>query len=315
MANQIRLPPGDRDEAGRLREVLGALRTGADALRGLPDDDHLDVLVAHLIESQRRTRYIERVMHMPLSPAALDGASGGFDPLKGAMLKLRAGDHDEACWLVLLSVHFGRHRRAGWQLVGDFYTRLCDGERWDWPSTSADVIAMRGWLDVNFSDLRSRGGRFGNHRKYESLNAWDPTGTGHVLATYVDWVGGGSHADRFADIGPPTMTAQQRFAVVYSSLDPVGRFGRTARFDFLNMLGKLGLVDVEADSAHLSGATGPLAGARLLLDGSRASASRAAALEARLAPVQRALGVPFDVIEDALCNWQKSPVDFVPFRG
>jgi hypothetical protein len=78
---------------------------------------------------------------------------------------------------------------------------------------------------------------------------------------------------------------------------------------------KMGLVDIEADSAHLLGATGPLAGARLLLDGDKRSSSAARDLESRLSLVQAALGVPFDVLEDALCNWQKSPRNFVPFRG
>lgn len=309
------VPPSDLDEANRLRDVLKGLQASPDPLLGLPDEDHLEVLVGQLIESKRRTRYVQRLLTMQFSAAVLDGQQGSFDPLKGAILKNRTGDHDEACWLVLLSTHFGRNRHTGWQLTGDFYGRLGDGKTWDWLSTSGDVVEMRAWLDVNRKALRERGGRFGNHRKYESLNAWEPTGTGHVLATYLAWVGDGTHAERFAHIAPNTTTPRERFAALYASLDPVARFGRTAKFDFLSTLGKIGLIDLEADSAYLSGATGPLTGARLLLDGSKNSASSARDLEARLSPVQQALDVPFDILEDALCNWQKSPHDFVPFRG
>lgn len=315
LAKPLNLPPGDRGEAGRIRDILTCLRRSAAPLPGIPDDDHLEAIVGQLIESQRRTRYLHRLLAMQISPAALDTTGGSFDPLKGAILKQRDGDHDEACWLVLLSTHFGRHRSTDWRLTGDFYGRLGDGETWDWPSTSGDVLEMRGWLDLNRDALRARGGRFGNHRKYESLNAWEPTGTGNVLATYVAWVGGQTHADRFAAIAPKSLTPRERFAALYDSLGPVARFGRTARFDFLSTLGKIGLAEIEADSAHLSGATGPLAGARLLLDGIKTSTSRARDLEVRLAPVQLALDVPFDVLEDALCNWQKSPGRFVPFRG
>ena len=34
-----------------------------------------------------------------------------------------------------------------------------------------------------------------------------------------------------------------------------------------------------------------------------------------LAKIEDSLGVGYDVLEDALCNWQKSPSVFMPFRG
>lgn len=309
------VPPADRGEADRLRGVLASLYESTGLLPELPDENHLEVFVWQLIESQRRIRYIQLLLESPLSATALDGARKSFDPLKGAILKRRSGDYDEACWLVLLSTHFGRNRSTGWQLAGDFYSCLGNGEAWDWRRTSADDIEMRNWLHDNQNVLRTRGGKFGNHRKYESLNAWESTGTGHALSTYVAWIGDRTHAERFDQIAPNTVTRRERFAALYASLEPIARFGRTARFDFLCTLGKIGLLDLEADSAYLSGATGPLTGARLLLDGTKSSASNSHDLERRLAPLQSALDVPFDVLEDALCNWQKSPGHFAPFRG
>lgn len=314
MPRHATIPPGDRQEADRLRDVLVHLQSEG-VLPGLADDDAREVLVAQLIESERRSRYISQLRRMKLSPAALTGRGGSFDPLKGAILKSRLGDHDEACWLVLISVHFGRNRNTGWQLAGDFYNQLDQGARWDWATTSGDVIGMRGWLDANLSALRSRGGHFGNHRKYQSLDPWTSTGTGQVLSSYVDWVGTGTHMERFADVTKSAVSAQERFAATCRSVAAVTGFGRVAQFDYVAMLGKMGLADVEADCAHLAGATGPLAGARLLLDGTESSTSRPADLEVRLSPVQQALKISFDVLEDAICNWQKSPRAFVPFRG
>ena len=61
----------------------------------------------------------------------------------------------------------------------------------------------------------------------------------------------------------------------------------------------------------MQGSTGPLKGARLLFGENATSA----ALDPRLVELGAELGVGMQVIEDALCNWQKSPDRFVPFRG
>ena len=89
------------------------------------------------------------------------------------------------------------------------------------------------------------------------------------------------------------------------------RFGRLARFDYLTMLAKLGLAPIEAGSPYLQGSTGPLRGARLLFGGNH----DAAELDDWLVELDRDLQVGMQVLEDALCNWQKSPSTFEPFRG
>jgi len=92
----------------------------------------------------------------------------------------------------------------------------------------------------------------------------------------------------------------------------VARFGRTGRFDFLNMAGKLRLAAVSPGRAFFSGSSGPLAGARLLYGDGRLTA---AAAEDRVHASNQRWGLTYDVIEDALCNWQKSPDAFIAFRG
>ena len=94
-------------------------------------------------------------------------------------------------------------------------------------------------------------------------------------------------------------------------MDGIARFGRVARFDYLAMVASLGLANIEPDSTHLEGSTGPIKGARQLLgDGQTAGQ-----MEPRLVELGDHLGVGMQVLEDALCNWQKSPNMFVPFRG
>ena len=80
------------------------------------------------------------------------------------------------------------------------------------------------------------------------------------------------------------------------------------------MVGKLDLAPIEPGSTYMPGATGPLTGARLLFGKPKATA---AALDGQLVLLNAYLKLRFgmQVLEDALCNWQKSPAKFVPFRG
>ena len=97
------------------------------------------------------------------------------------------------------------------------------------------------------------------------------------------------------------MTAADRFDLLYWRLrDTLFRFGRTGVFDFLSLLVDLGLLDAVAGSCYLSGATGPLKGARMVW-GRRPVAE----LDALAANLARELEVPPQCVEDALCNWQK----------
>ena len=81
------------------------------------------------------------------------------------------------------------------------------------------------------------------------------------------------------------------------------------------MAGKLGLADISPGRAYLLGSTGPLRGAKLLFDPPAAASSSAQLLDESLIRLNEYLGLGFDVLEDALCNWQKSPGIFRPFRG
>jgi hypothetical protein len=95
----------------------------------------------------------------------------------------------------------------------------------------------------------------------------------------------------------------------------VRRFGRTARFDYLAMVGKLGLAQIEPGSAYIQGSTGPVVGARLLFGGRKNADLSALYLDQWLVEIDAELNVGMQVLEDALCNWQKSPVKFDRFRG
>jgi hypothetical protein len=155
------------------------------------------------------------------------------------------------------------------------------------------------------------------HRKYQSLSAYSNVGTGAVIASYVAWVSPPrSHAEMIKDIHAKVgQDPKAVFDFLYKSMDSVIGFGRLGRFDFLTMLGKLGVAPIDPGSAYLVGATGPLQGARLLLSNDPKAKIRASELDTILGDLDSYLNVGMQVLEDSLCNWQKSPNKFVSFRG
>ena len=95
------------------------------------------------MESIHRVRYVARVLERDISPDRADPASDLFDPIKAAAHHAREGRHDEACWLVFLSVHFGKSLKTGWRYARDIYGALGGPSRWDWARVSADPAGFR----------------------------------------------------------------------------------------------------------------------------------------------------------------------------
>ena len=108
---------------------------------------------------------------------------------------------------------------------------------------------------------------------------------------------------------------RRTFDDLYESMSAVASFGRTGRFDYLTMIGNLGLAPIEAARPYLQGATGPLRGAKLLLTGNPTASRNVRDLERFLVDLGAALKIGMQTVEDSLCNWQKSPSAFKHFGG
>jgi hypothetical protein len=306
--------------AQQVRRGLALYEQEVRHLAGISDAAHRETLVKQFVESLRRIRYVTLMTQRDVSSSRADPASDQFDPERAAVLHHRQGRLDEAFWLVFLSVHFGKPRRSGWRLVRDIYGRLGDGGLWNWALTSTNPAAFRQWLATNLVTLKGGDGvlrKFGNHRKYESLHPFNANGTGAVIESYVNWVNHfGSHDALIHEAATQTDgSARPMFDYLYQSMDAVIRFGRTAKFDYLTMVGKLGLAPIEPGSAYMDGATGPFKGAKLLFGNAVTQNLRRSDLDDLLIELEAYLNVGMQPMEDALCNWQKSPDTFVAFRG
>jgi hypothetical protein len=309
------LRPRDRELAQQLDAGLSRYDRIKHPLPGIRDPANRKAVIEQLLESIHRVKYVEVVSARQLSERRADPNDELFDPLKAAMLFHRRGNVEEAFWLVFLFVHFGKHANAGWRYAREVYGRLGEARRWDWAATSADPAAFRAWLHTHQRGLKRKGVPcgFGNHRKYESLDAHSANGTGAAVESYVRWVGlAGTHQELVTQACiRAAHDPRKAFDDLYQSMEAVTRFGRTARFDYLTMVGKLGLAAIEPPSTYMKGATGPVRGALLLFGVDKSPAT----LDSWLVDLDGQLKVGMQVLEDALCNWQKSPTKFVPYRG
>ena len=314
------MKPRERQRGISLAAALRVVDAQVLKLPGIYPAGYLHCLVEQLVESLRRIEFVHWVRDNQHDPRRMDPHSDLFDPLRAAALRLRYGEVDEAYWLTFIATHFGKHARDGWRLARDVYGKLGGPGLWDWQTISVNPTAFRVWLAAHESRLSGGDGvsrRFSNHRKYESLKASSVAGTAAVFDSYVQWVRPPrTHQDMIRDAHKLVgQNPKEVFRHLYGQMCAVRRFGRLAKFDYLTMLGKLGIAPIDPGSAYLSDATGPLRGARLLFAGNASAALSGRALDEKLLILDEHLKVGMQTLEDAICNWQKSPGRFIAFKG
>lgn len=294
----------------QIRDALADARA-VQGLLGIPTQPAVDALSLQFVASLRREAYYRLVQAKQIAPTRADPNCPSFDAERAVAYHLQQGDIDEAGWLLFLMTHFARHGQTGWRRLQDVYGHLGQG-RWGWRTVTGNPDAFYRWLSAHWQQL---GGGFGNHRKYESLRPTARRPFAAVVAAYLAWIGPAGHAACFAQavrsIGNDPHVI---FDGLYQSLTIIS-FGRLAKFDYLMLVARYGLAPISPGSAYLDGATGPTRGARLLVDGRVDGPSSTRALQAALDVLDRRLQVGMEVMEDALCNWQKSPNRFVHYKG
>ena len=289
--------PNDRKRAEILEAALSRYEAGVAILPGVRDETIRSVLVAQMIESLRRIVYAHHIRDGEIDPRRADPSSQLFDPIRAAVWQLRRGNFDEAFWLIFLQTHFGRDGTGpdSWGLVRAVYGAL-GGDVWTWDRVYTDMDGFRRWLSQHEDLLRSRY-NFGNHRKYQSISGLSRVGTGAVVASYVAWVNPPrTHQQMIQAIHREVgQNPRDVFQFLFKSMKSVMGFGRLGRFDYLTMLGKLGVAPIDPDSAYLSGATGPLAGARLLFANNPKAKLSARSLDEKLLQLDTYLEVGMQV--------------------
>lgn len=298
-------------ERKRIAATLRRHSQNIHPMPGIVPQGALETLAQQFVASLRRETYYSLIQQKIISARRADPNDASFNAERAVAYHLQQGNVDEAAWLVFLMTYFGRPEDTGWRRLQDVYGKLGTGI-WDWKTVSGNPAAFTSWLTANWRSIR---GKFGNHRKYESLRDNSGRGMGKVVESYVAWVGPAGHAKLFAECVRKTGNDPHViFDALYQNL-AVTSFGRLAKFDYLSLIGRYSIAPIDPGVAYLSGATGPARGARLLFDGRRDGPSSIRELQRRMDALDDDLKVTMKVMEDALCNWQKSPTKFIHFKG
>jgi hypothetical protein len=305
-----------RDQYGDLANSLSQYERDHGELLGLVEPAWRDTLLAQIISSLRRVSFFRVINQRHVDNARGDPHHELFDPIRAASLLSRQGLVDEGVWMAFIGTHFGKHVIDKFKLAANVYGSFGQGPIWTLENYSRDPLGFERMLinnETKLMDPRSSGS-YSNHRRYQSKQ---PSKISLVFRSFWGWqLACGGFRNRLlrvhSSIGQQPEAA---FRALYQSMAPVSGFGRLGRFDFLTLIGKLELAPIEPDSVHLAGATGPLAGARLLFHGRRDFPEPVSSLEPRVDALDNYLMVGKQVIEDSLCNWQKNPSYFVYFKG
>jgi hypothetical protein len=302
--------PSETAFAHNLDAQLSAFSQNVTALPGVDDPIKRWVLVEQLIESKRRVDFVATLQKLSLSDDRANPHSDIFDPIRGAITLIRRNDEEEAFWLLYLATQFSKHSVDGWKLTRAVYGRLGTSPYWKWPTVSAHPSQFADWVSDNYSTLKNH--RFGNHRKYETLKPNSRRGLGAAVKDYVERISVyGTQRDaierKIAGLNDPHTQFERLFSFFNENLS----WGRLATFDHVTMLQKVGLIGAIPGRTFLNGATGPRNGVDLLLSDVSLTIKQKESVIVELAG-QLKLGQ--QEMEDALCNWQKSPSKFIAFR-
>lgn len=283
-------------------------------LPGIDLEESRHCFIRQLVDSIKRVKYLQIIAQRGSTNEAANPFNQGFNPFLASVWHLNNGNIDEAFWLVFLATHFGKHSVYGWAYLRSVYGRLNSTNIWSWERVCEDIENFKLWLHEN-NDVIKPIGRFSNHRKFQSLDAYSPRGTGSTIESYVNWIGEEHSHTLFLEraIMEKGDDPKTLFRHLYNSMSVVIGFARLGKFDFLTNIGKLRLAPIIPDSTYMSGASGPKRGA-IALFGVKVGNNR---YDEWFALMENHLELDFgmQVLEDAVCNWQKDKNNYIHFTG
>lgn len=217
-----------------------------------------------------------------------------FDPIAMAFTYNLRGDIDEACWLLFLLSYFGRHPRHEWRLLEKIYFGFGKRAQWTWEYASSDPSAFASWLMEYQYDLY-RSGNLGNAHKFVSFDNHKAMKTADHIIGYISWVKSAKgHRQLLSDAvssvdGLPSLI----FNMLYTAINSQLRFKKAITFEYLSLLGIIGMINIEPGRPYLSDHLFSKLGANWLFDATAGSKLRTSELETIVTKLAQHMELPF----------------------
>jgi hypothetical protein len=274
-----------------------------DVLGNQIDSAKLNILARQTYDSIRRIRIYD-TYKIKANDAVANQMSFSHTSNPFVLAQRKDLSFQERVWVVYLATYFGKSKNSGW----DLFKRASFK-----PDQSIIKFEqIKDDIDSYFKYLSSidffQGCTFSNHRKYTAKELNGSKGLFRSIDYFVKNI----------QIYCPEV--EMDFHDMFLLSIKIPNFGRLAGFDFTSSLAKLDLNVKEPTSMYADHSTGPLQALGLLL---KLTGNNTAIV------YQRELGSDLmswfltnstifmvgQVLEDAICNWQKNTTRYIRYVG
>lgn len=267
------------------------------------DADKLNILARQTNDSIRRID-----VYKSYKKRALQAVNKKLDFLHTSIpfVLAQRSDLDEInkVWVLYLATYFGKSNKSKWELFNRA-TFDNSGSILLFENIQKDLDKYFKYLSsFNFFDGRT----YSNHRKFTAKRLTGEKGVFESMEYFV------KNIDQYS------VKNKMDFHSMYELAQKIPNFGRLAAFDFSSSLVKCGLDIEEPKSMYAEHSTGPLDALGLLLKLTNNDSSYKSKIKLSFDLMKwfienTRIFMTGQVLEDAICNWQKNISTYVRYSG
>ena len=267
------------------------------------ESDKLHILARQTFDSIRRIQiydiYRQRAQHAVQANETFIHTSNPFVLAQRSDLSPRNN-----LWIIYLATYFGKSNKSQWELFNRASFRP-DKSLIEFDQIQTD---LDGYFNYLLSFDFFEGCSYSNHRKYTAKKLKDDKGLFRSIEYLIN------------NIRNYCPDNEIEFHEMYVRSQKIPNFGRLGGFDFTSTLVKCRLNVKEPKSMYANHSTGPLQGLRLLLKLTNNQTSKASQIQLSMDLVDwfftnSKIFMIGQVLEDAICNWQKNTSTYIRYTG
>lgn len=275
----------------------------AEILNSQINESQLEILAKQSIDSIRRIE-IYRAYRIRADQAVFSNKSYIFTSNPFVLCQRPDLEVQDKVWIIYLATYFGKSDKSKWEL----FERAAFNQK----KSFFSFALVKSDLDMYFQYLSSidffQNCNYSNHRKFTAKKLQGEKGFFRSVEYFVK------------NIDEYTPKCRMDFHKMFQLSQKIPNFGRLAGFDFTSSLVKCGVNVDEPLSMYAENSTGPLQGLGLLLRLTSNNSSKSTQIKLSHELTEWFLEnskifMVGQVLEDAICNWQKNTRTYIKYKG